>query len=202
MSWRWKVVLPALQLPLAILCWLGGPIQYHIRHHVWEGRASMRRRLIPICIMTMFLIGFTSPSVRAQDPDGLKGINAVYVIVEDVPEAAKKLGLTTESIQTDVELKLLLAGMSVTTLADGHKLPGRPHVYVRVTLTKGAEVASIQVDLEQDAVLDRNAEHALSVMTWDTDYLLANPTAQRILDDVKDGVDQFMSAWLSVNPKT
>jgi len=29
MSWRWKVVLPALQLPLAILCWLGGSIQYH-----------------------------------------------------------------------------------------------------------------------------------------------------------------------------
>ena len=167
----------------------------------WEGRASMRSRLITICIMTMFLIGFTSPSVRAQDPDGLKGINAVYVMVEELPEAAKKPGLTTESIQTDVELKLLLAGKSVTTLVDGHNLPGRPHVYVRVTLTKGAAVASIQVDLEQDAVLDRNTEHALIVMTWDTDYLLANPTAQRILDNVKGGVDQFLSAWLSVNPK-
>jgi hypothetical protein len=161
----------------------------------------MRRQLIPICIMTMFFMGFTSPSVRAQDPDGLKGINAVYVIVEGIPEAARKLGLTTESIQTDVELKLLLAGMSVTTLADGRKLPGRPHVYVRVTLTKGAEVASVQVDLEQDAVLDRNTEHALSVMTWDTDFLLANPTAQRIVDDVKEGVAQLLSAWLTVNPK-
>jgi hypothetical protein len=38
-------------------------------------------------------------------------------------------------------------------------------------------------------------------MTWDMDYLLANPTAQRILDDVKDGVDKFMNAWLSANPK-
>lgn len=161
----------------------------------------MRRRLITIWIMTMFLMGLTSRSVRAQDPDGLKDINAVYVIVEEVPEAAKIIGLTTESIQTGVELKLLVAGMSVTTLKDGHKLPGRPHIYVRVTLTKGAEVASIQVDLEQDAVLDRNAEHALSVMTWDSDYLLANPTAQRILDDVKDGVDKFLIAWLSVNSK-
>lgn len=162
----------------------------------------MRRRLITICIMTMSSIGFASLSVRAQDPDGLKGINTIYVIVENVPEAVKKLGLTTESIQTDVELKLLVAGMSVATLADGRKLPGRPHIYVRVTVTKGAEVASVQVDLEQDAVLDRNAEHALSVMTWDTDYLLANPTAERILDDIKNGVDQFVSAWLSVNPKT
>jgi hypothetical protein len=161
----------------------------------------MRRRLITICIMTMSFIGLTSPPVWAQDPDGLKDINAVYVIVEEVPEAAKTIGLTTEALQTGVELRLLLAGMSVTTLEDGHKLPGRPHIYVRVTLTKGAEVASIQVDLEQDAVLDRNAEHALSVMTWDMDYLLANPTAQRILDDVKDGVDKFMNAWLSANPK-
>ena len=161
----------------------------------------MTRHLATIYLMTAFSIGLTSPSVRAQDPDGLKGINTVYVIIEDVPEAAKKLGLNKESIQTGVELKLLLAGMSVATLEDGHKLPGRPHIYVRVTLTKGAEVATIQVDLEQDAVLDRNAEHALSVMTWDTDYLLANPTAQRILDDVKDGVDKFLNAWLSVNPK-
>jgi hypothetical protein len=161
----------------------------------------MRRRLITICIMMLFLIGLASQSARAQDPDGLKGINSVYVIVEDVPEAAKKLGLATKSIQTRVELELLLAGMSVATLEDGHKLPGRPHFYVRVTLTKGAEVASIQVDLEQDAVLDRNAEHVLSVMTWDTDFLLANPTAQRILDDVKDGVDQFLGSWLSVNTK-
>ena len=161
----------------------------------------MTRRLATICLMTVFSIGLTSPSVRAQDPDGLKGISIVYVLVEDVPEGAKKLGLTAETIQNDVELKLLQAGMGVATLKDGHNLPGRPHVYVRFTLTKGAEAASIQVELDQDAALDRNAEHAPSVITWYTGYLLPNPTAQSIRDYIKGGVGAFLNAWLSVNSK-
>jgi len=161
----------------------------------------MKRRLATICMMAVLLIAATSPSIHAQDPDGLKGINVVYVLVEDVPEGAKVLGLTAESIQNDVELKLLLAGMGVATLKDGHTLPGRPRVYVRFTLTKGAAAASIQVELDQDAVLDRNAQHAPSVVTWYAGYLLANPTAQSIREEIKRGVDAFLNAWLSVNPK-
>ena len=161
----------------------------------------MTRRLVTISLMLMYVIGSGSLSVQAQDPDGLKGISVVYVLVEDAPEGAKILGLTSESIQNDVELKLLLAGMGVATLKDGHTLPGRPHVYVRFTLTKGAVAASIQVELDQDAVLDRNAQHAPSVMTWYAGYLLANPTAQSIREEIKRGVDAFLNAWLSVNSK-
>ena len=161
----------------------------------------MTRRLVTISLMLMYFIGSGSLSVQAQDPDGLKGISVVYVLVEDAPEGAKILGLTAEDIQNDVELKLLVAGMGVATLKDGHNLLGRPHVYVRFTLTKGAEAASIQVELDQDAVLDRNAEHAPSVITWYTGYLLPNPTAQTIRDYIKGGVDAFLNTWLSVNPK-
>lgn len=161
----------------------------------------MNRWLATICTTVALLIAAASPSIHAQDPDGLKGIDVVYVLVEDVPEGAKLLGLTAESIQNDVELRLLLAGMGVATLKDGHTLPGRPHVYVRFSLTKGAEAASIQIELDQDAVLDRNAQHAPSVMTWNAGYLLANPTGQSVREEIKRGVDAFMNAWLSVNPK-
>lgn len=161
----------------------------------------MTRRLVTISLMLMYFIGSGSLSVRAQDPDGLKGISVVYVLVENAPEDAKILGLTAESIQNDVELKLLRAGMGVATLKDGRDLPGRPHIYIRFTLTKGAAAASIQVELDQDAVLDRNAEHAPSVMTWYAGYLLANPTAQSIRDEINRGVDAFLNACLSVNSK-
>lgn len=161
----------------------------------------MNRWLATICTMVALLIAATSPSIHAQDPDGLKGIDVVYVLVEDVPEGAKILGLTAETIQNDVELRLLLAGMGVATLKDGHTLPGRPHVYVRFSLTKGAEAASIQIELDQDAVLDRNAQHAPSVMTWNAGYLLANPTGQSVREEIKRGVDAFMNAWLSVNSR-
>jgi hypothetical protein len=38
------------------------------------------------------------------------------------------LGLTRDTIQTDVELKLLLAGMPVVTPEDDTKLPGEPYL--------------------------------------------------------------------------
>jgi hypothetical protein len=67
----------------------------------------------------MLLIGLASSSVRAQSRPAslptLKGIGAVAVLVEYLPTGAKTLGLTEETIQTDVELKLRLAGMRVVT---------------------------------------------------------------------------------------
>jgi hypothetical protein len=105
-------------------------------------------------------------------------------------------------IQTDVELKLRLAGISVVTLEEDRKLPGGPIVWVRVNLTDDAQAANIEVALRQDATLVRNDEPVYAVETWTTILLISRPTdSQRIRDVVKDLVDAFLNAWLSVNPK-
>ena len=49
------------------------------------------------------------------DRQTLAGITAVKVVIEDLPSDALNLGLIRESIQTDVELKLRLAGMRIVT---------------------------------------------------------------------------------------
>jgi len=155
--------------------------------------------------MTMFLIGISSSSISGQgnDPkaDTLKGINTLGVLVEDLSDGAKVIALTAEAIQTDVELKLRLAGMRVVTDKEAVKLPNVPVLYVRVGLLPRAEAAIIEVQLEQDAVLERNGQLAYSVITWDRAGVVASPTAQFIRDRVKDNVDEFLNAWLSVNPK-
>jgi hypothetical protein len=155
--------------------------------------------------MVMFLIGISSPPVSAQGAQysnkTLDGISAVAVVVEDLPDGAKILGLTRETVQNDVELKLRLAGMRVMTDKEVSQIPGMPDLYVRVTLTKGAEAASIEIHLRQNARLERNGQLAVAATTWKTFYLTANPTSQSIRDTVKDGVDDFLNAWLSVNPK-
>jgi hypothetical protein len=131
----------------------------------------------------------------------LKDISAVFVVVEQLPDGAKKLGLTKETIQTDVELKLLVGGIGVTTRDEGKKLPGRPVLFIDVNMTNNAKAANISVELDQDALLARNGRPAPSVQTWSTVVLLTNPDAQVIRDAVKDLVDKFLNAWLSVNPK-
>jgi hypothetical protein len=155
----------------------------------------------------MFLVGTLPQPVRAQkgatDNASLKGIGSLFVAVEEFnfADSAARVGLTHDSIQTDVELKLRLAGISVVALDEGVNLPGVPFLYVQVTFTRGAEAASITVELDQSAFLERNGEHAIGVATWRRNSVLSSPNALSIRTLIKDHVDQFLNAWLSVNPK-
>lgn len=162
----------------------------------------MTKRLATACLMTMFLVG-SSPAARAQSSVAatLKGINTVYVLVEDLPPGAKVLGLAKETIQTDVELKLRLAGIRVVTREESFRLPGAPYLYVNLNLADSAQNGGASVELKQNVFLERNGEFAYGVATWETGIVMRTPTAQFIRNSVKDMVDQFLNAWLSVNPK-
>jgi hypothetical protein len=165
----------------------------------------MTKRLATMCFMTVFLIGLSSPLIRAQDTENrrgtLKGISAILVIVETLPDGAKGLGLTEETIRTDVELKLRLAGMRAVTENEVFKLPGNPALYIRVTVTDSGEAAFIDLQLYQNVVLERNGQSALAVTTWSTGTLLSGPSSQGVRNITKDLTNIFLNAWLSVNPK-
>ena len=151
----------------------------------------MTRRLATICITAMFLIGVSSPLLLARgEPSTLEGITA-----------AKVIGLNVETIQTDVELKLRLAGMHVATEKERLHLPGMPILYINVGLTSPPVAANIDVEFHQNVRLERNRSLVANISTWDRGVLLANPTAQRIRDLIKGKVDLFLNDWLSVNPK-
>jgi len=157
------------------------------------------------CFMTMFLIAVSSLSAQAQNSKhsiaSLKSISTLFVVVEQLPDGAKVLSLTAETIQTDVELKLRLAGLRVVTPEAGVKLPGSPYVYVELNLTDNAQAASVAIELRQNARLEPNGQFVLGVTTWNVGDIIWKPTAQGIRDNIKDGVDLFLNAWSSVNPK-
>ena len=67
MSWRWKVALPVLQLPLAVLCWLWGPIQYHKAAILSPGRREdVFDRLYPAPIERFRLVNNLPATVFAN----------------------------------------------------------------------------------------------------------------------------------------
>lgn len=72
-------------------------------------------RIGAVAVLGMAFCGlataWTSDVVSAV---ALGGITAVKVLVESLPPGANVIGLTKEQIQTDVELKLRMAGMRVT----------------------------------------------------------------------------------------
>jgi hypothetical protein len=165
----------------------------------------MTRRLATLCFMAILTAGAHAPAVHAQNDNPgnatLKGIDAIYVVVEELPDGAKALGLTKEATQTDVELKLRLAGMRVVTKSEWFRLPGNPYLYVTINMTKGATAAAIAVALNQNVLLERNSAAASGATTWSKEGVLSNPDAQFVRDRTKDLVDEFLNAWLSVNPK-
>jgi hypothetical protein len=162
----------------------------------------MPARLATISLATLILVAVSSPAVRGDDSNlsraTLKGITSVFVVVENLDDDAKKIGLTEESIKTDVELKLVLAGMSVAT--KGFEVPGNTYLYVNVGVLPRV-AASIQVELNQNVLQQRNGEPAFGATTWSLHGEITNPTPQRIRDFIKELVDQFLNAWLSVNSK-
>ena len=75
----------------------------------------------------LFLMGLTL--LRGQvstDVQSLKGIQGIAVLVEPLGSDVEAVGLHTSDIQTDVELKLRLAGIKVLTLGESFKEFGSP----------------------------------------------------------------------------
>ncbi len=140
----------------------------------------------------------------------LTGLKAVQVMVEDLHPDAERDGLHRTTIQTDVELKLRQAGIKVLTEAESLASPGMPYLYINVgTLPpetqRGLYAYSIAVRLQQNARLERDPRILVaSAATWSAPVqfgTVGTTNLQQLRGTVKDLVDQFINAWLSVNPK-
>jgi len=130
------------------------------------------------------------------DVKSLKGIDGVQVVI-DLTDTGKS-ELDKYLIRTDVELKLRSAGMRVLSEEEEAKAPGSPYLYLNVNLVGTA--AAIEIQLMQTARLVRNGEIAVGA-TWSQRSLSTNSTAPVVRGLIKDQVDTFLNAWLSVNPK-
>jgi hypothetical protein len=133
----------------------------------------------------------------------LTGLTPISVVVEDLASVAEKNGLTTATLQADVERRLRQAGIALTTDADAY-------LYVHVTVADpGASLPLpyvVDVTLMQEVTLPRGlrTRTPLQCPTWWLDRLgLVSPSGLRmaVSDRVAEFVDQFIRAYQSVNPK-
>ena len=135
----------------------------------------------------------------------LRGLKGVCVAVEQLDEEAVKDGLTLDTINTDVELKLRLAGIRVLSYQEWLKEPGAPHLFVSVRVFKlkprGGYLYNVQVALRQTVSLGRSPAVTAIGQTWDTGYVGVSPELKDVREHTKDRVDDFINAYLSVNPK-
>ena len=147
------------------------------------------------------------------NPRTLRGLPGVCVLVEHLGEDAERGGLNRTTIQTDVELQLRLAGIRVLTAEESLEALSSPCLYVQVLCAvsregpatlNGLYVCSVRVGVYQ-AVRLTNGESTMAE-TWEAPFAGVGTVGPAYLgrgvrDEVKDGVNEFINAWLAVNPR-
>jgi hypothetical protein len=134
----------------------------------------------------------------------LKGIDKVAVQIAPLTAEAERDGLSRSMLQTDVELRLRQAGITVV-----QEPATTPVLYVRVETFKPRDNSSyaytVCVELHQAVSLARASAIRSAVPTWSVEVLgtvgekMMLPTLR---DSVGDRVDRFINAYVAVNPKT
>jgi hypothetical protein len=133
----------------------------------------------------------------------LEGIKGVQVLIEMIRPEIERDGLTHNQIQTDTEQRLRLAGLRVLSLEELSKTLGKPILNVAVDIRKepgGVYIYNIELSLIQDVYLMRNNK-LIPCITWHRAGLGRVSSLTRIRNTIKDYIDLFINAWLSVNQK-
>jgi len=173
--------------------------------------------------VSIAILGITSPASALFDRNqedarstlkGLKGIGVVISFETDEMRNLKKIGLTEEVILVDVEQQMTSAGINVISKGENIKqAPGFPQLVIQIvgysTLAKGDKAKGIayfiQTELNQRILLVRNLDINALAGTWASSIVGLGYTDEGIATDIRNGVkdcvDAFIKAYLSVNPK-
>ena len=114
------------------------------------------------CCLVLIGTVVAAKTPEQRQADTLRALPGVYFVVENVSPSGVADGLTTDQIRGDIEFQLRRAGIHIMSEAEWSRTPGRPFLYVRVSLAKsGPRYAyHLEVQLLQRVKLERYLELA------------------------------------------
>jgi hypothetical protein len=158
-------------------------------------------------LVTVFSLAGIGSSVFAVDNkytrETLKGINKICVIVEHLKPEVEQAGLSRSQILKDVGLKLRLAGIKVLAYENSFKEECVGYIYINLNTMKPIQdlyIYNIDYEFRQKVFLKQNQSLFVPATTWSTGRLGTGYIAN-IRESIKNRVDEFINAYLSVNLK-
>ena len=137
----------------------------------------------------------------------LTEIKELFVFVQGVTEETKKVGLSAEQIQTEVEEKLQEVGIKVVTEEDLERLPGSPSLYVNISARKRERVAAfvfhVDVGILQEVELVRDPMISTVSITWNKGqigYCSSRKLVKAVRETVGYLMDRFCEDYRKANP--
>ena len=136
----------------------------------------------------------------ALDRATLKGIKAVGVIIDQLPQEFPREGVTAEMLQTRLSERLRDANITVDPAA-------KEFVGLRLTsvrASRGPYAVCIGIGLYQPVTLVRDPSMRSAPQTWEIEtVLMADPKVlyRAAMESVDDLATRFVTAYRSVNPQ-
>ncbi|MGD2127072.1 MAG: hypothetical protein PVG99_13390 [Desulfobacteraceae bacterium] len=139
-----------------------------------------------------------------HEPDVLRNLKGVNVVVENLDPEIERDGLAAGTIRTDSLLRLRQSGIEIVPLKERLRIEGTPYLYVNIRVMRlkpKGYVYGVMVELHEQFVIPRLGS-ASWVITYRTrgagGFAYRLPT---IRDAARDQLEEFINAYLSVNPK-
>src|SRR5262245_792616 len=170
------------------------------------------RALIGVAVVAVALAAAV-PAVRAEvadtDRSVLRGIRTVDVLIENMDDAAVQLGFSPKEYRKDTESRLRRAGIRVLTESEAQASDTPiPCLYLRVSamLQPDIRLAVYTVNLElYDAVFLERAPGTFTLGSiWRGRGMIGKLGTEHVdlvRGNVKDAVDEFITAWSAANPR-
>jgi len=169
--------------------------------------ALSKARVISSAVVILGTVSAAPRPLHAATPSevrSLRGLSGVEVVIENLTEEERALGLKAEQLQGDVQSRLRESGIRVLTSDD--RAPGRPWLYMRVFTLKSTSVPLVSffvvAQLHQDATLERNPDSHLGATTWDAGaggLAGLGAIAEAVSGTVRDLAEKFSGDFLAVN---
>ncbi|MFX0198641.1 MAG: hypothetical protein ACFFCW_21170 [Candidatus Hodarchaeota archaeon] len=151
-----------------------------------------------------FVFADVNPMEKYFRPS-LAGLQGMCVVIEYLQPEIRRDGLTEQQLRTDTELKLRMAGIKVLSPEESHSTPGVPALIVNANILKTKfkplYIFNVTVVFAQYVFLVRKPDVRVFACTWDSAWVGYTNKLEDIRAYVKDRVDEFINAYLSVNPK-
>ena len=176
----------------------------------------MDRKLIWFAILIMVLFvgrvdAFANVGVYSEmNSETLRGVRSIYVRVAPIDSKIEQEGLTTARILRDTERQLQREEIKILPEEEFNRLRrtrnyplGRLEVIVTIKdMNKDNEkLYSIIIRFSQIAFLSRAPVIKLFAPTWESQTIGYSGDLSVVTEGVKAGVEEFISAYMSVNSK-
>jgi len=170
-----------------------------------EDGEKMKKHIFALTTVAL-LLAVIAPAfafLDAEEQDILKGLDGVCVEVKRLRLEIERDGLFINTLQTDVELMLRMAGMKVLSDEEAATKPNSPCLYLNLDAMKSSlgYVYRIQISLRERVTLVRKPVNVVGTTFRTSDRFTISPHLSEIREDAREIVDEFVKAWMKANSK-